>query len=174
MFQKLGLSFIWILISVHCLAQKQSEDLIISIVESKMEVLNENDLEGFDNELLYDNLKYFYNHPLNINQATQDELIQLLLLSPFQVRHIIQHRNLYGDILELEELQLIQGFDEENIASLKSFIHFGVNNRLSNNNQIDQSTRHLLSLRSRRLVEKSVGFTENGDNRYQGDRKSVV
>ena len=122
-----------------------------------------------DNENLKDNLTHYLRHPININEANQEALNKLLILNKFQIRHLLDHRDQYGKIEEIEELQLIKGFDEESIEILKPFIHFGNANNISNKNQIDKNIHHLLSIRGRRIIEKSRGFTEKGFNGYQGD-----
>ena len=70
-------------------------------------------------------LDYFIRHPLNLNTASEDDLIQLHMLEVLQVKNFISYRNLLGPLLNIYELQSVPGWDMETIHKLLPYIKIG-------------------------------------------------
>lgn len=80
--------------------------------------------EADDIESLYEELKYFLQHPLNINFADNDELKKLVILNDFQIQNLHAYIKQYGPLQSADEMQYIYGFSPEIIHALKPFIYF--------------------------------------------------
>jgi len=82
--------------------------------------------EGTERELdfadLTDILEYYRENPLNINQATADEIQSLQILDPIAVQNLMEYREKYGSLLTEYEMLAIEGFNKEKIQSLQPFI----------------------------------------------------
>ncbi|MEJ0080439.1 MAG: helix-hairpin-helix domain-containing protein [Puia sp.] len=59
-------------------------------------------------------LTEFTRHPMNLNEATAEDLTQLHLLNVLQIRNFISYRKLLGSLLSVHELQAVPGWDPRN------------------------------------------------------------
>ena len=64
-------------------------------------------------------------HPLNLNMAREEDLIQLHLLQTMQIKNFLIYRNLLGPLLTVHELQAVPGCDVETIRRLLPYIVIG-------------------------------------------------
>ena len=78
--------------------------------------------EGVNYELLYENLVNYYQNPIDLNKADYEELSTLLVLSDRQIKSLLAHREKNGKILSIYELQSIEGFDLNTIFSMLPFM----------------------------------------------------
>ena len=60
--------------------------------------------------------------PVDINSANEDELSRLFFLTPFQVKSLLRYRYQKGNILSVNEISFIPGFDNELTALMEPFI----------------------------------------------------
>jgi hypothetical protein len=67
-------------------------------------------------------LEYFKKHPLNVNEATEEELRFLHLLSELQIINFIRYKKIVGELIDIYELQSIPGWDIVTIRKLLPFI----------------------------------------------------
>jgi hypothetical protein len=67
-------------------------------------------------------LEYWQKHPLNLNEATGDELKALRLLTDLQIGNFLLYRKLLGALLHVNELQAIPAWDVPTIQSLLPFV----------------------------------------------------
>jgi hypothetical protein len=98
-------------------------------------------------------------HPVNMNTATEDDLVQMHLLNVLQIRNFLSYRNLLGPLLSLHELQAVPGWDLETIRHLLPFIMVGRDESLySALRERWRGGDAAVLLRSSRVLEKSRGF----------------
>ena len=90
--------------------------------EEKIEQVAQDIDENIDLEPLFQKLVYYRRHPININQASKEELEDLMFLNEFQVQAILQHRQLNGKFLSIEELQSVREFDLTSIKQIMPYI----------------------------------------------------
>jgi hypothetical protein len=83
-------------------------------------------------EELYETVLQYLSSPLDINKASEAELRTLFLLNDHQVRDLLAHRALNGQLLSIYELQSIGSFTPESIRSLAPFITVGSTQTSSN------------------------------------------
>lgn len=131
-------------------------------VQQQLENLAENgQSEDADYSGMLEELNYYKEHPINLNQATNEEIEQLHLLTDVQINSLIQHIRKYGKLISIYELQGIDGFDLETIRKILPYVHvsdqfnsahFGLKEMFSNG-------QNALVLRYGRVLEKQAGFS---------------
>ncbi len=103
---------------------QQKEVLKERRIEELAEKLASSEDVGTEGSLLLDDLIKYSGQPVNINQATEDELLRLSLLNYGQVRSILSYRKKYGKILTMNELAVLEGFNETLLLKIEPFILF--------------------------------------------------
>src|SRR5918995_6234239 len=88
-----------------------AQDDVSEFTESTIEALLTTDDTNSEDGASYENLVNFLSHPLDLNSVSSEELSVLNLLSPQQIKDLIDHRNEHGKFLSLYELQSIPDFD---------------------------------------------------------------
>jgi hypothetical protein len=133
--------------------------------------------EEVNYEDLYESLFQLYTQPLNLNDASREELYALYVLSEAQVNHFIRYRTQNGPLLTIYELQAIPGFDLRTIYQLLPFVRvkFAPSPGRSLWQKIREEPNHYFLLRYGRTLEKQKGYTSPDtsaqgvlSSRYQG------
>jgi hypothetical protein len=131
-------------------------------------------------EDLYESLLLLYVNPLNLNDATREELRSLYILSEQQINNFLQHRERTGKLLSIYELQAVAGFDLQTIYNLLPFVTVADAGFMNDSRGLWQRIRdeqnNFLLLRANRVLEHQVGYTPAIQNsrgefpqRYLGD-----
>ena len=172
-----------LLLSAGTIFAQQRKTDKIEVIEKRIELLAENlEQEDLDYTTLFDVLAYYYDHPLNLNTANEEDLRELNLLSPFQVTSIISHRIQYGSFQTIYEIRNVPGMDMETIQNILPFVEasnkerdkFKLKNALKYGN-------HDLFLRSYYIFEEKEGYSDidpqaladNPNARYKGEPYSA-
>lgn len=92
------------------------------VIADLLERLIENTEATLDYTDLQDQLEQYNRNKLNLNKASREQLQRLFFLEDNQINAIIQHRFVYGDFLNLYELQTITSLDEITIYYLTYFV----------------------------------------------------
>lgn len=147
--------------------------LITSVTFSQVTPDREINLEQFAERLfqvqdddvgyedIYESLLLLYTDPLNLNKATEEELSSLYILSPSQVQSLLDHREAFGDLLSIYELQAVEGFDLDVIQQLLPFVRVeesSTDNRTLLQRMAQERNKYLL-LRFTRVFQEQVGYT---------------
>ncbi|MFW5832262.1 MAG: ComEA family DNA-binding protein [Prolixibacteraceae bacterium] len=149
--------------------QPAAQEKLEAIVESIVENLGE-DAEATQ---VTQDLEYFAENPLNINDATEMELERLHLLNPVQIQKLLQYIKDFGPAYSIFELNTVDGIDPELLQKMEPFIWFGLAEEapktLSN---ALKYARHQLLLRNQTLLQKQNGYKkrENGTLPFEGNR----
>lgn len=113
-------------------------------------------------EDLYESLFQLYRNPLNLNRANAEDLRALFILSERQINNFIQHRKNTGKLINIYELQAIEGFDLNTIYKLLPFVSVrdvGLNSdSRSLLQRILQEDNQFLLVRYQRTIEEREGF----------------
>ncbi|MEP7264330.1 MAG: helix-hairpin-helix domain-containing protein [Bacteroidota bacterium] len=117
---------------------------------------------------------YYRQHPLDINNADYQELMESGLMNELQAEALLYHIRKNGKLLRAEELQTINGFDPLTIQTLLQYIKVKPEPDLMRRgfSDIFKNGKHQLTIRSQQVLETQKGFTspdEPGDTRYLGD-----
>jgi hypothetical protein len=156
-------------------AQTETDQVIEQILESVAEDAG----EDFDYTELAERLNYYLRNPININKATASQLKELVFLTPAQINNLLLHISENGPLLELVELQSIDGFNPEVVKRLLPFITISASNSLADANLKDFAAKghNDLMLRYGRLIEKQQGFnTPDGPDKshYLGSPERLL
>lgn len=158
---------------------QNQEEVKNEVIEQRIEFLVEQaENENIDFTTVVDNLSYLYDHPLNLNFATRDELEQLELLSPFQIQGILAYVNQYGEMTTIYELRNIPQMNKTVIYQILPFVMVTSEEQREDFSLKDalKYGRNDLFLRSGRILEQQQGFApispeelaENPDRRFLG------
>ena len=108
-------------ISIDTLNTEALNELLIQQVER----LAEDNDEDIDFEELLENYIFFSENPVNINSDEVMQLVELRLLNVFQFEALQQYRRHFGNFLFLDELEMVDGFDEETLAIIRPVVRVG-------------------------------------------------
>lgn len=95
----------------------QVPDDVRRTIEQYLETLE----TSADYTQIYEDLTAFLDKPVNLNKAGTDELISFPLITPVQAVALTAHRQKYGPLINLSELQVI-GFSPEQIRAIRPFV----------------------------------------------------
>ena len=166
--------------SFFAFAQKEAdqESLIQRRIETIAEQLGEGD-ESEDFNTLLDELLYFSEHPVNINNTTASELAQLPMLDDIAIANLMSHISANGKLLNIYELQGVNGFTVPLIRQLEPFIKVSDDpdaTTFSFKEMMKEGT-HELVLRYQQVLNQQEGYKDIEDSvlaaspnkRYLGD-----
>jgi DNA uptake protein ComE-like DNA-binding protein len=160
--KKYYVSFLILMMSLKAFSQvpeKQPEPSN-SNAEQQLENITETgeDAETEDDTFLQQ-LAEFQKNPINLNYATEEDLLQLHLLTTLQIKNFIAYRNLLGSLIDIYELQAVPTFSLNTIQKIRPYVTVNIKaeligsiaDRLKNGN-------HTLLVRASQIIEKSKGF----------------
>ncbi|OFX23016.1 MAG: hypothetical protein A2033_16395 [Bacteroidetes bacterium GWA2_31_9] len=160
---------LFFLFSFAILAQEGSKSAQ-EVVEKLIEEIASNTDEELDYTTIYEELTQFYNDPLNLNSATKEELDKLQALNDFQINSLINYRTKFGNLLSLYELQLVYGFDVDDIKKIAPFVTVEAvktKNKLNFARVLNYGSNQLF-LKSQRVIETQKGYLPETTNGYLG------
>jgi hypothetical protein len=134
-------------------------------------------------DLLHEALQEYAQNPLNINTATDDELLALPVLNEFQVYSLREYLKLYGEMTTTYELQYVHGFTPELMQQLLPFVcalPAPKQESLSLKRMLTDG-RHELLLREKHILEQQQGYLPASDSllaarpnaRYAGNKAAL-
>ena len=148
----------------------QNNNLISNIVEEYIESTGD---ENFDYNTILDNLQHYYDSPLNINNATENDLKELFILNPLQINEFLQYREKFGSFLSIYEIQAIPSWDVATIKNVTPFLKCELAAADYNLNFKDALTKgkSTLFLKTKRTLQDKKGYIPNdaGETPYLGD-----
>ena len=89
-------------------------DFINQYIEQMIEITD----EDVDIQQLTDQLFYYINNPLNINKASNSEILSFPFFNQAQAIEICNHRKKFGDFLSIYEFQILQSFDKIMLSNI--------------------------------------------------------
>lgn len=115
-------------------------------------------------------------NPLDINIASADELKRIYYLNDFQINSIINYRQEFGNILSLNELLLIPGFQADLLQKIYPFIKLNYYNEELNRNFKKNIISYDHIVRFKYKPEIPAGFTTETDSlkRFIGSRHYML
>jgi hypothetical protein len=155
-------------------AQQEDENPSQQIINNTIEeVLESTDTENFDYNTVFEQLSFYKDNPININDATEEQLKDIFILNEVQITNFIIYRRELGNFLSLQELQAIPAWDLVTINQVLPFLkcskdEVSIALKLKDAWRGGQST---LFLKAKRVLQERRGFTENstGEIPYTGD-----
>lgn len=145
-----------------------AQDSISVISSNLLEDLLENDEEAsFDFFYLYDELQSYLKNPLDINKATERDLLDMQMLSPTQISAILKYKEDYGPFISKYELQAIPELDLGTLKALVPLIRTGSEKKKMNLKSLMKESSSNVFLKWRYVLQEREGFI-NDD--YLGNR----
>ncbi len=131
------------------------------IIQQRIEFISEQlEDESIDLTDVIAQLNYYYDHPLNLNSASREDLEAIGLLSEVQISDLLLHIKLFGKFISIYELQSLTYWDMETIYRVLPFVR--VDDKLD---QVHVSLKEMLKygkfeayLRYQRILEHKSGY----------------
>lgn len=176
----LSVSFIVIFIAGY--SQEPVLEEAIEQLTAKTE--NENSDSDYDYSDFINDISQYLKHPVNINDATEQELKQLQL-NDIQVNNIKSYIEQYGELASIYELNLVEGFDSTLIKKLEPYISFKINTEVYKITLQNLLTRgdHRILTRYQRTLQQQEGYRlekndslklQNPNAKYLGSQDKVL
>ena len=116
--RKIVISILFLCIGISAFSQEKSE-----VVQQRIEFIAEQlETEEIDLTNVVQQLNYYFDHPLNLNGATAEELDELNLLSDVQISDLLLHIKLFGKLITIYELQSLEYWDLQTIQLVQPFV----------------------------------------------------
>ncbi len=125
------------------LFSQESNAELQSYIENSIEGIANDENPDIDAESIIEDLQGFYQNPVNINTATENELQKLWLLNDFQIKSLIDYRKKAGEIVSYAELTYLFGFTNKTVDLIRPFIVIG-------------EKRCVDTLQLKKIIEKSM------------------
>lgn len=126
MIQRSLIFVLLLFVSATSWAQNKQSLVKNTVVQDLLERWIENNEATIDYTDLQEQLEYYYNTKLDLNNCSSKELMSLVFLTPRQAEAIIKHRLKFGDFMSVFELQVIPEIDEQTLYYLKYFVSVNV------------------------------------------------
>ena len=102
-----------------------SADALNALLIEQVERLAEDSDDDLDFEDLLENYIFLSENPINLNSDEVARLLELHLINAFQYEELQKYRRYYGDFLFMEELEMLEGIDEQTLAILAPVVYVG-------------------------------------------------
>lgn len=122
--------------------------------------------EDIDLSVIIDDLSSLWENPLDLNQATHEDLSRLYLLNDFQINNLLDYVKRFGPVLSIYELGYIEGLTTEVVTKISPFLTIGTRLpgiKLSAKNIIRYG-KHQVYLRTQQVLEQQKGFSPITDS----------
>lgn len=156
------ISFAKAQIAIDTLSTEALNNLLIEQVERLAEDID----DDMDYEDLLDNYIFLSENPVNLNSEEIMRLVELHLISVFQYEELQKYRRYYGDFLFLEELEMVEGFDEQTVAIIKPVIRIEIDQDKDKItlNKLARYGKHQLVGRYEQVIEQQQGYAPIDDS----------
>ena len=152
--------------AIKCYSQNDSinnknNEQVDEQINQNVELLSEQ-LQSEDGDLssLTDNWNYYKTHPLNLNKAKREDLSELQILNDIQINNLLKHREKNGNLINIYELQSIDGFDLSSIKKITPFVYVSdnFNSAHFSTKEMFKDGKHEFVTRYQRILEKQAGY----------------
>ena len=143
-----------------------STEALNTLLIEQVERLAEDSDEDIDFEDLLENYIFLSENPVNLNSEEVMQLVELRLLTVFQYEALQQYRRYYGDFLFLDELEMVEGFDEQTLAIIRPVVCIGQDQSKDKItfNKMARYGKHQIVGRYEQIIEKQQGYMPIDDS----------
>jgi hypothetical protein len=175
----MGLKNLFFLVCIFIFSQNAFGQEKNEVIRQRIEFISEQ-LEDENPDLtnLFDQLFYYYDHPINLNNTTVEELNDMGLLTDLQINDLFLHLKLFGKMISIYEIQSLPYWDMATIDMVLPFIR--VDDKLDN---LSVTLKEALSqgkfesyFRYQRILDEKSAFEtvpdsilQNSNSYYQGN-----
>lgn len=123
-------------------------------------LVEDSDGENFDFGTQFEYLENYEQNPLDINNATEEELVSFGLFSAIQIQALLLYRKRFGQIYSLYELQGVPTFDVKTIVRMTPYISVSATKEQEKMNfgRMFKYSRHQIFARYQRILEQQKGY----------------
>jgi hypothetical protein len=174
--KKTSLSFIALLFFLPAFSWQEKPIQHGNEAEQQLENLAERQNGEPEDDAYLQAMDQLRKNKLNLNNAVENDLKQLQLITELQIQNLIKYKRLLGSLISIYELQAIPGWDLATIQKVLPYLMVGNSNSLPGNlKQRLTLGQHSLLVRFQLMLEKSNGFIRPDSiaNRYSGSRQKV-
>ena len=143
-----------------------SADALNELLIEQVERLAEDSDDDIDYEELLDYYIFLSDNPIDLNSDDVVRLVELHLISAFQFEELKKYRRYYGDFMFLDELEMVEGFDEMTLEIIRPLVTIGKDknkDKLSFRNMARYGKHQLLG-RYEQILEKQQGYLPIDDS----------
>ena len=166
-----GILHIVVLLFIGHIVIGQNDSIAIINLNDLEQIVENEELESdLDIDNVYDELATLVRNPFNINDVSEQELLQLNLLRDNQIASFLEYRKNYGPFISIYELQAIPNWNVLTIERVLPFL--SVNERVfTSRNFSNMATKgdHLLAVKLKRVIQQRAGFDPERSPEYLGD-----
>lgn len=159
-------------------AYSQDENLTQpgSVYEQQLENLTGQQEGETEDDSYLQSMMQLQKNRINLNNAEENELHELRLLSDLQIQSFLRYRRLLGNLISLYELQAVPLFNLETIQQILPYVRVGNAVPLfADMKQRLTEGQHSVLFRSQQVLEKSKGFipVDSITNSYPGSSQRL-
>ncbi|QEC52928.1 hypothetical protein EDD80_105135 [Anseongella ginsenosidimutans] len=121
-FKHLPAGLFLILSAAGLQAQPAIDSLAEQLAESQAARLSESEAGEYDLSEITDRLAWHLRHPLDLNNASAEELDALFILNDLQISSLLDHIRIAGPLADILELQSVKNFDLPLVRQLLPFV----------------------------------------------------
>ncbi len=133
-------------------------------MQQQLELLTGQDRpEDADYSSITERMEYYQEHPLNLNRASREELLELPFMTETCADQLLQHIERNGKLLSVYELQGINGFTLSQLYKLLPYVKVNEETaalKALRFSDIWQEGRHEIISRYQRILEPQSGFAK--------------
>ena len=170
-----------LMVSVDTLAQPDSlrrvneniehlYQLFVERAEDQTESADEANEDDYEELLLA--YHYYQENPININSDDIVHLEEMGLLGIFQVEALRKYRRQFGDLLFLDELLMLEEFNEATAAVIDPLIYFGKSEKTQEGEQ-GSARKILTQCKHQVTLNYAEKFDETNDDDYLGSPRKI-
>ena len=143
-----------------------STEALNTMLIEQVERLAEDSDDDIDYEDLLENYIFFSENPIDINSDDIKQLVELRLLNVFQYEELLKYRRYYGDFLFLDELEMVEGFDEQTLAFIRPVVCIEKDQSKDKItlNKMARYGKHQVLGRYEQVLEKQQGYLPIDDS----------
>jgi Helix-hairpin-helix motif len=135
----------------------------------------ENAESEIEDDSWVEQLNAFRIHPLDLNTATAEELAQLIILSPFQISNLLRYRLLLGNLIHVNELQAVPGWNPDLIRKLIPFTRVGEPQFSKQKlRQRFYKGEQFLLVRAVQVLERASNYDDSSASKYLGSPQGML
>lgn len=157
--------FIFLNLSLYLCSQNamfsknEIRDRVISLME-------ENNTENVDYNDIIEQLENLLANPINLNQATEEDLNDLFFLNETQIYNFLVYRYTYNRLMTIYELKLIPMFDSETIQKILPFVKVESVPRTDTIRNKSVIKHNIIARYQRAITSSSVDYLGSPDRYY--------
>jgi hypothetical protein len=175
--------FVYSVLLVICSCHTRAQDAVSTTEQLIADIFEQYTAESedaIDYDSFFEDLMFCTQNPVNLNQATREQLEKLPFLSDIQIENILSYVYKSGSMQTIYELQLVEGLDMTDIRRMLPFVKVGEENDIKKRiylNDLVKYGKNELLFRLDKGLETKEGYQflpEEDQNSAQTNSKNYL